>query len=193
MVSAMLWGFAHLPFIMSYVLGSGALARLVLTRDTESAHLESLTEVYQQRSEEEVLPGHRWFYCGGFGLALAFMGLISLSHVHKDYKTVRLSKRFRIAMRFIVSIILICLPTAENLNSLDLIGLVTGLLVFQLLVELVGSSTSGSTLWKKENPECCTGYLGKKNLKEYVHGGKELDLGEDSGRVKELGLSTAPM
>lgn len=43
--ASILWALAHLPFIMSYVLGGAALSRLVVARDCGDTSLESLTEV----------------------------------------------------------------------------------------------------------------------------------------------------
>ena len=70
----MLWGAAHLPFIMSFVLGAAALSKLVLATDCSDTKLEDLTETYMARSDQEIPVGLRWFYCGGLGIALACMG-----------------------------------------------------------------------------------------------------------------------
>jgi hypothetical protein len=77
--SAIAWGLVHLPFIMSYVLGGAALSRLVVARDCQDTSLEYLTEFYQEKSEEEMPSGLRWFYCAGFGIALFCMGTFPLS------------------------------------------------------------------------------------------------------------------
>ena len=47
-------------------------------------------------------------------------------------------KSHRMAVRAVVSIILICLPLAKKLNSLQLISVVTGLVVFVLIVDVYG-------------------------------------------------------
>lgn len=48
-------------------------------------------------------------------------------------------------MRVLCAVAIICLPTA-HLDSLDLIGTVTGLLVLVLVVELVGASCAGENV-----------------------------------------------
>ncbi|KAK4574304.1 hypothetical protein LTR86_002065 [Recurvomyces mirabilis] len=151
-LSAMLWALAHLPFIMAFVLGGGALSRLVVATDTSNSNLEHLTATYQQRSEHEVQVGLRWFYCGGFGIALACMGIISSSHVHKEIAGLRLKKRYRLAWRFCIALILICLPLAESLTSLELIGTVTALIVFALGTELWAASCAGESLCSRAKP-----------------------------------------
>ncbi|KAH8820490.1 bacterial low temperature requirement A protein-domain-containing protein [Xylogone sp. PMI_703] len=139
-VSATAWGSIHLPFTMSFVLASAALSKLVLQTDCGNANTEDLSEVSQAKSEPEISIGLRWFYCTGLGIALACMAIISMCHVHKDRGGYRLKKRFRLANRLAVSAILCCLPTAHRLNSLELIGVVTCLLVWVLVLELWGIS-----------------------------------------------------
>ncbi|RFU32656.1 hypothetical protein B7463_g3676, partial [Scytalidium lignicola] len=138
--SAMTWGAIHLPFIMSFVLASAALSKLVLQTDCDDANVEDLSEVSQVKSEPEVSIGLRWFYCTGLGIALACMAIISMCHIHKDKRGCRLSKRYRLANRLAVSAILCCLPTAHKLDSLELIGVITCLLVWVLILELWGIS-----------------------------------------------------
>ena len=69
-----LWMFLHLPFIMSFILASGALSKLVVAHDCVNADPETLTELYALKSESEIRIGLRWFYCAGLGIALACMG-----------------------------------------------------------------------------------------------------------------------
>lgn len=70
----MIWGYIHLPFIMSYVLGAAALSKLVLTTDCADTNLEDLLEISMEKSEHHIPDGLRWFYCVGLGLALFCMG-----------------------------------------------------------------------------------------------------------------------
>ena len=82
--SALCWMMIHLPFIMAFVLGSGALARLVLVTDTPNSKLDFLTEDYRRKAEPDIAPGIRWFFCAGWGVAMMCMGVISVTHVHKE-------------------------------------------------------------------------------------------------------------
>lgn len=180
---------------MSFVLGSGALARLVVASDTEYAHLDSLTEVYQERSEHHITDGVRWFYCAGFAIALLSMAVISLAHTHKSTTGQRLSKPWRLAIRLTVAVVIICLPLAHDLDSLQLVGTVTGLISFLLLCELLACSSSGDKLLARDKPCRYVGHCGKKDLQAYVHDGKSLDLDElgKASKLKDSGLDAIPM
>lgn len=194
--SAMIWSIAHLPFIMSFVLGGGGLARLVLATDIEGAHADLLTETYQERSEEHIAPGIRWFYCAGFGSALLFMCAISMSHVHKDLSGERLRKRYRLGVRAATAVVMICLPLAgEKLNSLELVATMTGLVIFTLVVEVVGASRRGTGFKVHGKPCGYVGSCGKKDLQAMLKGGGEVDvdaLGEKSA-YKKCGVGSAPV
>lgn len=80
--------------------------------------------------------GLRWFYCGGLGTALISMTLISFAHIHKKVDKQRIMKRPRLIVRLAVAIVLICLPMADGLTSLQLIATTTGLIVFVLMIEI---------------------------------------------------------
>lgn len=176
-VSAFVWSVAHLPFIMAFTLAGAALSRLVVAHDTRNSRLDSLTTEYEDRSAAELEPGLRWFYCAGMGIALALMGMIASSHVHKEAPGLRLKKRWRLAARFCVAITLICLPLAENLNSLNLIGVVTALIVFVLIAELWASSCCTEKLFQRSKPCQYVGRCGKKEMDALVSQGKEVRLG----------------
>ncbi|KAH6670073.1 bacterial low temperature requirement A protein-domain-containing protein [Halenospora varia] len=179
--SALIWGAVHLPFIMSYVLGAAALSKLVVAHDCPNADEHDLTEFYAHKSEGEIPMGLRWFYCAGLGIALFCMGIISLCHIHKDPpRGMRLRKTFRMANRFGVSVILFALPTAHDLNSLQLISIVTGLLVWVLLLELWGVSCPEDSFFG-QNRQCkytarCK--ISKKDLESRVKGGEVIKVEE---------------
>lgn len=166
------WMMAHLPFIMAFVLAGGALSRLVVVTDCESTNIEYLTPTYQERSEPNVQPGIRWFYCAGLGVSLACMGFISISHVHKDISGLRMKKRHRLVVRFAVAIILVCLPLAEGLNSIELLGTVTALIVFVLICELWASSCCNEKLCERSTPCRYFGRCGKQDLQALVKNGE---------------------
>jgi low temperature requirement protein LtrA len=191
-ISALVWSLAHLLFIMSFILGGGALARLVLSTDIEGAHVENLTETYQARSEEHVKQGIRWFYCGGFGSALLFMGAISMSHLHKDLKGMRLSKRVRLSFRACIGVVMVLLPLAgERLDSLNVVATMTGLIVFSLIVEVWGASRKGTGLVVGRGKPCgYVGRCGKRDLQAVLGEDGRVDvdaLGERKGMVDKTG------
>jgi hypothetical protein len=81
---ASVWTSVHLPFIMSFVLGGAALSKMVLATDCNDANINDLTDTYKAKADAVVLAGLRWFYCAGFGIALASMSnsnLPSLKHL----------------------------------------------------------------------------------------------------------------
>lgn len=147
-MSSMVWMTAHLPFIMAYVLAGASLSRLVLARDCRDTNPDDLTAAYLAKSESEVPKGLRWFYCAGFGISLLCMSIISLSHVHKVFDGQRIKKEYRLFNRVVVAIILICLPLAESLDSLRLIAVTTGLVVYVLMIDVYGSTSIYDDFWK---------------------------------------------
>ena len=174
--TSMMWMMSHLPFIMAYVLGGGALSKLVLAVDTPNSHLAALTDTYRLKAEPEIAKGIRWFYCAGFGIALIFMGLISISHVHKEIEGLRFKKRYRLVGRYAIAVILILLPLAESLNSLQLVGTVTGLVFFALALELWASSCKNECLWSRSQPCKYVGKCPKKHFVKLLKEGTEVDL-----------------
>ncbi|KAI5462282.1 bacterial low temperature requirement A protein-domain-containing protein [Mariannaea sp. PMI_226] len=138
--SAIIWGHAHLPFVMGYILASAGLSKLVFITDTPGTNPEQLSEAYLERTESDVPNGIRFFYCHGLAIALLFMGVISACHEHRVPATLRWSKRTRLAIRAAVCIILFFLPMAKSLNSLHLISITLGLSGCVLLAELFGKS-----------------------------------------------------
>ena len=118
----------------------------------------------------------RWFYCGGLGVALFSMGVISLTHVHKKLTQARLYKRPRLAARAAVSVVIICLPLAHELNSLDLIAITTCLTIGVLILDLYGNSAQGSSFW--------TGGVVSHRAQEY-----ELHLYEKDRQAPKTGNS----
>jgi hypothetical protein len=178
----------HLPFIMSFVISSAALNKLVLAHDTPDSDPETLYETYLRRSEEEISLGQRWFYCAGLGVALACMGVISKTHVYKAIPNQRLLKDKRLAIRFAVAIIFICLPLAHGLNSLELIATTTGLVWLVLIVELLGSTCIQDSFWNNCRRECqysakCR--VTKKELEASMKNGTVINVEEIAKREKE--------
>ena len=142
-LSSLLWVSMHLPFIMSYVLAAATLSKLVLAHDCSDTDIETLGELYITKSVGEIPTGLRWYYCGGIGVSLLCMTIISLTHIHKRLRQPRFRKRPRLVVRACVAVIIICLPTADHLTSLQLISITTALVVFVLALDLFGNSCEG--------------------------------------------------
>lgn len=178
---------------MGYVIAGASLSKLVLAHDSGDTDVETLGEVYLERSEPEVPIGLRWFYCGGLGIALLCMckppfslltpsfssrrffllmaladhiAAISMSHIHKEFEGQRIAKRYRLAVRVAIAIVLICLPLAHGLSSLELISTTTALVALVLTVDLYGSTSVLDDFWRdkkmcKYSAEC---HLKKKDI-----------------------------
>lgn len=132
---------------MGYILAASTLSQLVLAHDCQDADEHDLGHHYEDRSVEEVPESLRWFYCGGLGVALICMAIISFCNIHKRLEKTRLKKRPRLVIRVCVAIIIICLPLAKSLNSLHLISITAALVFFVLCLDLFGSSCQGDQFW----------------------------------------------
>lgn len=119
---------------------------------------------------------------------MSFLGLsiadpsdiISLCHVHKEFDGQRIAKKYRLAVRFGVALILICLPLAHGLNSLELVSITMSLIAFALMVELYGSTSMDDSFWKdrrvcKYSADC---HIRRKDLETAVKTGQKIEITE---------------
>ncbi|KAI0137319.1 bacterial low temperature requirement A protein-domain-containing protein [Xylariales sp. AK1849] len=172
--TAWIWQLSHLPFICAYVLAAAAMSKLVVAADHVDADAQLLTETYKDRSEPDISLGLRFFYCAGLGVALFFMGLISLSHVHKIPDDCHVPKRWRLVNRAAVCVIFFCLPAAESLNSLQLISITMSLMLWVLCFEIWGRACPDDSFVGKG---ACTysAECSKRRLEEAMkEGGQEV-------------------
>jgi len=162
---------------MSYILAAAALTRLVLAHDCADTPVESLTHLWEERSEAELGLGMRLFYCVGLGLAMFSTFLISLSHTHKLPASCRFPKWARLANRLAVAVTLCCLPAADahKLSSLSLVGVTVSLVLWVLIVEIVGKSCPDESFFGQG--ECkYTARCSRRRLDEALGGGGEVDV-----------------
>ncbi|KAK6384956.1 hypothetical protein LTS17_002519 [Exophiala oligosperma] len=189
--SSGVWVSAHLPFIMGYVLAASTLSRLVLAHDCADADPEWLGEKYSELSEPEVPTAFRWFYCGGLGVALICMAVISFCHIHKRVAKAkaRLRKRVRLAFRICVAAVIICLPLADSLSSLSLISVTTALVFSVLALDLFGMSCEGDKFWtggfcpheKKRctyTAQCRLGKRRRREIEKAMQRGEKVSLAD---------------
>ena len=195
----------HLPFVMSYVLAASTLSRLVLAHDCSNADPETLGEDFIGRSVEHVDQALRWYYCGGIGMALICMSILSLCHIHKRLPKARLLKRPRLVIRVFCAITIICLPLATSLTSLDLIAITTSLVVFVLALDLYGNSSQGDAFWtgglckeaRKNCPytaDCKLGRQRREQLQKAMARGEKVglaDLLKRHGSMSSVGTETS--
>lgn len=172
--SAILWNTVHLPFIMAFVLGAAALSKVVLAHDGPNMDPHTLVHHFEVLSPLTIHDGIRWFYCVGIGISFGSMGIISMTHIHKDIQCARLKKWHRLTVRSVVSIIIMCLPAAAHLNSLELISIVASLLLFDLIVELYGITRVDDSFFGRRRKKCsywadCS--MRKKELEAAVKSG----------------------
>ena len=172
---------------MAFVLASSALPFLVLAHDSINSDYHDLGHHYEERSPASILSGQRWFYCAGLGIALILMGVISLTHVHRTIPGQRISKQHRLIFRFLVGIALIMLGFADSLNSLQLVGTTTSLVVLVLLVDLFGAtSVRHNIIWGDIDSNSAysdnRGY-GTNSSSSSIKGGLSDDEGGESSAV----------
>ena len=192
--SGTVWISAHLPFIMGYVLAAATLTRLVLAHDFEGADPEhDLGERYALNSPAELETAMCWFYCGGLGVALITMAVISFCHVHKKLPNAHMTKRLRLAIRCCIAIVIICLPLAQSLHSLHLISITTSLVVLVLALDIFGNSCQGGKFWSggfceeqkkncKYSAECRMDKKKRKEVEEAMKKGEKVKLDDLMGK-----------
>lgn len=146
--TAYIWQYAHLLFTLAFILSSAALTRFVVATDSPNSPYDSLTEMYQERSSPELSLGLRLYYSTGLGVSLFSMTLIALCHQHKIPPTARLPKWARMANRLVVAMIYCALPAAQDLTSLQVMSIATGLIGWVLIVEIYGQSCVGDRLFE---------------------------------------------
>jgi hypothetical protein len=170
--TAGLWTFAHLPFVMSYILATAALSKIVLATDVANADASTLGSHYSPLAEAPVSDAIRLIYCYGLGIAILSMTLISLSHEHRQPPNLRWQKPHRLANRVVVALIFFGLPWARSLKSQSLVAISMSLVLEILLVELWGTSCPDDPFIGEKagvcvryRTHCCKREL-KKALKE---------------------------
>ena len=171
---------------MGFIVATSALSTLVIAADVPNANPEQLAEPYVGRSEDHFSSGVRFFYCQGLAVALLSMGAIALSHDHREFPTLRWAKRWRMANRIGVCIILFFLPMSESLNSLSLISTTLGLSAWVLIVELFGKACTEDSFIHNKSGRCVR-YSAKCHKKDVEN---ELSSGNSRRRsadVMEMG------
>lgn len=126
------------------------------------------------------------------GLPIAnLLGIISVCHIHKEFDGQRIAKRYRLSIRLGVAVVLMFLPLAHGLNSLELVSITMSLVAFALIVELYGSTSTYDNFWKdcrecKYSADC---HIKKKDLETAVKTGQKIEITEISkGSKGEKGV-----
>lgn len=112
-----------------------------------------------------------------------------MTHIHKDIVGARLFKRYRLAFRFAVSVVLLCLPTVERLNSLQLISTVTGLVLCVLIVDLYGLSNTRISLFSRTGRCAYTAEcpMRRKDIEHTIKTGETIKVEELVNNDKKTG------
>jgi predicted membrane channel-forming protein YqfA (hemolysin III family) len=97
---------------------------------------------------------------------------------------IRVSKIKRMMNRFAVCVIMFCLPTAKHLNSLQLVSITTGLVIYVLLIELFGCSSPDESFFgeKRQCKYTARCKISKKDLESAVKGGHVIKVSELTDR-----------
>lgn len=171
---------------MAYIVATSALSTLVLATDVPGTEIEQLSEADRPRSEEHFPLGVRFFYCHGLAITLLAMGFISLGHAHRSPRGMRLAKKYRLANRVAVCLIMFLLPLAQDLRSLDLISITFGLVVWVLVVELWGKSCKGDSFFATDG----TG-LSRKHKQKQAAPEDNPNIGHETPMKMEMDQSDA--
>jgi hypothetical protein len=112
-----------------------------------------------------------------------------MSHIHKEVNGLRVKKSHRLVNRFVVAIILCCLPIAHQFNSLCLISTTTGLIVWVLIFELYGASCPRETFFGEKRTCKYTARckIAKRDLELATKGGHVINV-QDLSHSGEKGL-----
>ena len=148
-----------------------------------------------------VLLWRPWFSFGQHGYVadtvsvashdLMSVGVIAITHHHKEVEGQRVLKRHRLVFRFAVAIALLCLPLAKNLNSLQLVSISTVLIFAVLTGDIYGSSCVRESFWMGQSPcsystDC---KLRRKDIQLAIQTGKGLTLDDLASQgIGERGL-----
>ena len=178
---------------MSFTLSASALAKLVLAHDTAESKPEYLLDQYAARSEAEISPGLVWYYCAGLGIALAAMGIISLTHQTKVIPNARLGRTPRLAVRFAAAIAILLLPLAkDHFTSLTLVATTCSIVVAVFLTDLAGTTCRGDDFWNFSETRKCSysasARISKKEMMEKVKTGELVNVEQLSKKGGEKHL-----
>lgn len=128
--SGFLFTTLHLPLCMSLLLASSAINRLVT-----SATLES-----------ELGGGLKWFFGAGLGASVWTMATIGVLHKNLDdaeglteRTTTRrtISRRFVLGIRYLAGLVMILVPIADDLNSVQFLAIYVGITAFLIIEEII--------------------------------------------------------
>lgn len=122
----------HIPLCASLILASAAMSRMT-------------------QHEDLVTPAIRWYFGGGLGCAMLSMAAIGFTHRELEPTgTTRLGRRVQLAFRLAVGVILACLPLAESLTPLEMLGTCAGLTAFLVVEEVYGKLLRGEAITKPD-------------------------------------------
>lgn len=101
-----------------------------------------------------------------------------MSHLHKEIEGQRIAKRYRLAVRVAVAVVLFCLPLAHSLSSLEMISTSTGLIVLVLMVDLYGSTSVHDSFWKDRRVCKYSAHVKKKDIETALKTGQTVAVEE---------------
>lgn len=187
-LSSLFWLSMHLPLVIALALAGAAMSRLVVAHDCPNANIHDLSNLitdYEEHSVEHIADGLRWFYCAGLGVSILAMTGISASHVQKEALHARIKKAYRYTYRVLVGCTLIGLSAVYHLNSLQLTGITTSLILSVLVVELYGSSSSHVSFFEVKNPKATQmNYLTTRHV--YGEAGGNAPRTDDMSKIAKI-------
>ena len=138
--------------VTGLTLAGAALPQVILSSDCGDASPEYLGDEFAALSRNPLPSWLRWYFTCGFAAGVMASGLLQLLHKPEKIKR-KISRKYRLVLRFVVTLTWALLPLAgTNLNSFELLGIVTSTAYLCLLTEVYGQSPVGSKifLWKND-------------------------------------------
>ena len=165
LIIAIAYNFAMNFVVTGLTLAGATLPQVVVASDCPNSPIDSLTDKYAALSVNPLPQYLRWYFCGGLAVGVMSMGTLhpanfSLTYcigllqlLHKPHKiSQRIELRWRILIRFATTISWCFLPLAKaNLNSVNLMAIITGSCYICLFVEIYGQDPVGSNIFEWKN------------------------------------------
>lgn len=115
--------------------------------------------------------------------------MINLTHVHREVQGGnRIRKMYRLGVRFAVSVVILCLPLAHDLNSLALISTTTGLIAFVLFLEIYGASCPSDSFFggKEHCRYTARCKMQRKDMENAIKNGEVINISSLGGGEKGM-------
>ncbi|CAG8445145.1 892_t:CDS:10 [Acaulospora morrowiae] len=128
----------HFPLNVSLIAFGSSLKQVVQIRDFSGADSIPIFENSHTTESHSFPMNLQWLHCCSLAVVMYCFAIIGVLHRGLDnVNTLRISKRYRICLRFVVATIYVFLPLAE-LNTVNLMAITSSISLFLVIVETYG-------------------------------------------------------